>query len=91
MEKNCHFKIAKQNVNVSNRFNPNPVAIYKKTLEFDDRKRKHDLHVIWNAISYLIKTGCQWRMLPSDFPNWQLVYYYYSKWSDLEIFDLLLS
>jgi len=25
------------------------------------------------------------------FPKWQLVYYYYSKWSNLEIFDLLLS
>lgn len=63
----------------------------KKTLEFDDRKRKHDLRVIWNAINYLVKTGCQWRMLPLDFPKWQLVYYYYSKWSDLEVFDLLLS
>lgn len=30
-------------------------------------------------------------MLPSNFPNWQLVYYYYSKWSYLEQFDLLLS
>ena len=40
---------------------------------------------------YLIKTGCQWRMLPNDFPKWQLVYYYYRKWSDLEEFDLLFS
>lgn len=63
----------------------------KRTLEFDDRKRKHDLRIIWNALNYLVKTGCQWRMLPLDFPKWQLVYYYYSKWSDLEVFDLLLS
>ncbi|MDY0931913.1 transposase, partial [Chryseobacterium sp. CFBP8996] len=61
----------------------------KKALDFDDRKRKYDLIVIWNAISYLVKTGCQWRLLPYDFPKWQLVYYYYSKWSNLEIFDLL--
>jgi putative transposase len=39
----------------------------KKALDFDDRKRKYDLIVIWNAISYLVKTGCQWRLLPYDF------------------------
>ncbi|WP_235972993.1 IS5 family transposase [Flavobacterium undicola] len=56
-----------------------------------DRKRKHSLSLIWNAINYLIKIGCQWRMLPCNFPKWQLVYHYYSKWSDLEYFDLLFS
>ena len=63
----------------------------KKTLQLDERKRKHNLRCIWNAIHYLVKTGCQWRMLPLDFAKWQLVYYYYKKWSDLEQFDLLLS
>ncbi|TFF29699.1 IS5 family transposase [Mucilaginibacter psychrotolerans] len=63
----------------------------KKTLQLDDRRRKHDLRSIWNSIQYLLKTGCQWRMLPKDFAKWQLVYYYYKKWSDLEQFDLLLS
>jgi transposase len=63
----------------------------KKALQLDERKRKHSLRSIWNAIHYLLKTGCQWRMLPKDFANWQLVYYYYKKWADLEHFDLLLS
>ena len=63
----------------------------KKTLNFNERKRKYDLRVIWNAIMYLVKTGCQWRMLPNDFPKWELVYYYYSKWANAEDFDLLLS
>ena len=63
----------------------------KKTMNIQHRKRKHDLREIWNAIFYLVKTGCQWRMLPNDFPKWQLVYYYYRKWADLEEFDLLLS
>lgn len=39
----------------------------------------------------MLKTGCQWILLPHDFPKWELVYYYYSKWANLEIFDLLLS
>ena len=63
----------------------------KKTLNFNERKRKHDLRTIWNAIMYLVKTGCQWRMLPNDFPKWELIYYYYSKWASMEDFDLLLS
>nr|WP_315201630.1 transposase [uncultured Flavobacterium sp.] len=69
--------MTKQKKDVSNRFNRNPVAIYTKTLDLGNRKRKHSLRLIWNAINYLVKSGCQWRMLPSDFPKWQLVYYYY--------------
>lgn len=30
------------------------------------------------------------RLPVANYPNWQLVYYYYSKWSNLELFDLLL-
>lgn len=47
----------------------------------DNRKRKHSLREIWNAILFLLKTGCHWRMLPGDFPKWQLVYYYLNKWT----------
>ncbi|MBK9732271.1 MAG: transposase [Chitinophagaceae bacterium] len=32
-----------------------------------ERKRKHELKDIWNAIFYVVKTGCQWRMLPVEF------------------------
>ncbi len=46
----------------------------------DYRKRKHSLREIFNAIFYLLKTGCQWRLLPHSFPSWKLVYYYFSKW-----------
>jgi putative transposase len=42
----------------------------------DNRKRKHNMKEIFNAIFYLLKTGCQWRMLPTDFAPWNTVYYY---------------
>jgi putative transposase len=45
-----------------------------------ERKRKYDLQEIVNGILYLVKTGCQWRMLPADFPKWETVYYYFSSW-----------
>ncbi len=47
----------------------------------DKRKRRRSLKDVFDAIFYLLKTGCHWRMLPSDFPKWELVYYYYNKWS----------
>ena len=39
------------------------------------RKRKHPIREILNAIFYLLRTGCAWRMLPHDFPPWKTVYY----------------
>ncbi len=65
--------------------------VIKKILNLQARKRKYDLREIWNTIFYLVKTGCQWRMLPSHFAPWELVYYYYRKWSSLGEFDLLLN
>lgn len=35
---------------------------------------------ILNAIFYVVRTGCQWRNLPTDFPNYNSVYYYFRKW-----------
>ncbi|WP_321438722.1 transposase [uncultured Bacteroides sp.] len=64
--------------------------VIKKILKPQERKRKYDLRKIWNAIFYVVKTGCQWRMLPSDLPSWELIYYYYHKWSSLGEFNLLL-
>lgn len=77
--------------NYSTDITDNQWQFIKKSLNFDNRKRKHDLRTIWNAIMYLLKTGCQWRFLPNDFPKWQLVYYYYSKWANAEDYDLLLA
>jgi putative transposase len=35
---------------------------------------------IINAILYIVRTGCQWRMLPADFPNWSTVYGIFWQW-----------
>ena len=54
--------------------------VIKKFINTQERKRKHHLRDIVNAILYINKTGCQWRMLPSHFAPWQTVYYYFRKW-----------
>lgn len=44
------------------------------------RKRKHSLRVIVNALLYMVRTGCQWRNLPSSYPSWRAVNYYFEQW-----------
>ena len=58
--------------------------IIREDLEKAKRKtrpRKTDLYDIFCAVMYIVKGGIQWRMLPYDFPNWKLVYYYFTMWS----------
>jgi putative transposase len=44
------------------------------------RPRTTNMREVVNAIFYLLKTGCQWRMLPKEFPHWKTVNDYFSKW-----------
>ena len=44
------------------------------------RPLKWEMCLIINAIFYVVKSGCQWRMLPHDMPPWQTVYYHFRKW-----------
>ena len=44
--------------------------------------RKYTVESVFNAILYLIKTGCQWRMLPPHYPKWRTVYNHFRSWSD---------
>jgi putative transposase len=46
------------------------------------RKRTVNLREVVNAIFYRTKTGCQWRALPKDFPDWRHVWYYYDLWTE---------
>ena len=39
-----------------------------------------DLRRVVNAILYLNRTGCQWRLLPKDFPPWSTVHTWYRRW-----------
>ena len=44
------------------------------------RKRTVNIREVLNAIFYVLRTGCAWRMLPHDFPNWNTVYTYFRNW-----------
>ena len=45
------------------------------------RPRSTDLRAVLDGLMYLTRTGCQWRLLPHDFPYWGTVRYYFDKWT----------
>ncbi len=44
------------------------------------RPRRTNIREVINAIFYLLRAGCAWRLLPHDFPPWQTVYTYFRQW-----------
>jgi putative transposase len=48
---------------------------------------RHDKRDIVNAIFYLNKAGCHWRLLPKDFPPWQTVYDHWRRWNQRGVWE----
>ena len=44
------------------------------------RPRVHTLREILNAIFYIVRSGCAWRLLPHDFPPWKTIHHYFRTW-----------
>ena len=53
------------------------------------RPRQVELREIMNAIFYVLRTGCAWRLLPHDLPAWQTVYGYFRRWRDSGLWEQL--
>jgi transposase len=51
------------------------------------RPRKHDLRRVVDALLYVVKTGCQWRQLPTDFPPWKTVHEQFRRWRDAGVWE----
>jgi len=44
------------------------------------RPRRHPLRHILNAIFYVVRSGCAWRLLPREFLLWKTIFHYFRKW-----------
>jgi putative transposase len=44
------------------------------------RPRTHSTREVLNAVFYIVRGGCAWRLLPHDFPPWKTVYHYFRSW-----------
>lgn len=66
-----------------------PLLLAVLNLSKRGRPRQVDLREIVNAIRYVLRTGCAWRLLPHDFPAWQTVYGYFRRWRDSGVWEQL--
>jgi putative transposase len=55
---------------------------YVPTAKPGGRAATYPKREILNAIGYVARTGCAWRLLPHDFPPWPIVYHYFRRWRD---------
>ena len=56
------------------------IAPYVPAAKPGGRPEKYPKREILDAIFYILRGGCAWRLLPHDFPPWQIVYQYFWRW-----------
>lgn len=70
-------------------------SFIKRTIPMNNWTSKYDFFLVFDAILYIVRTGCQWRNLPKDYPVWQTVYYFFRMWSAVgefkEMLDILVE
>jgi transposase len=60
---------------------------YLTLMREDAPQREHALRDLFNAIRYVVKTGCPWRYLPNDLPPWTAVYQQARRWLAAGVFE----
>ena len=53
----------------------------------DAPQRDYSLRDVFNAVRYVVKTGCHWRYLPNDLPPWTVVYQQARRWFQAGVFE----
>jgi transposase len=60
---------------------------YLTLMREDAPEREYSLRDLFNAVRYVVKTGCQWRFLPHDLPAWTAVYQQARRWLQAGVFE----
>jgi transposase len=63
------------------------VAPYLALVPEASAQRRHDLRAVFDALRYVIRSGCPWRYLPHDFPPWAAVYQQAQRWINAGVFE----
>lgn len=64
-------------------------APYLALVREDAPQREHSLRAVFNALRYLVRSGCGWRMLPNDLPPWPAVHQQTQRWIKAGCFEAL--
>ena len=67
------------------------VMPYLVLMDEDAPQRAYPLREIFNALRYIVRAGCPWRMLPHDLPPWQAVYQQTQRWIKAGVFEALVD
>jgi len=66
------------------------VAPYLALVREDSPQRVHDLREVFEALTWIVRTGASWCMLPHDFPPWETVYQQTRRWLKAGIFEQMV-
>jgi len=67
------------------------VAAYLTLMDESAPQRKYELHEMFNALRWMARAGAAWRMLPTNFPPWELVYQQTQRWLAAGCFECMVS
>jgi transposase len=67
------------------------LAPYLALCKEDAGQRDYLLRDVFNALRYVVRTGCQWRYLPNDLPPWEVVYQQAQRWIRARCFETLVE
>ena len=63
------------------------VAPYLALVRTDAPQRTHDLREVYNALRWIVRAGAPWRLLPTNFPPWAIVYQQTQRWLAAGVFE----
>ena len=66
------------------------VVSYLTLIREDAGQRVHALRDVFDAVRWMVKAGCPWRMLPGDFPPWQAVEQQAKRWMEAGCFETMV-
>ena len=63
---------------------------YLTLMKEEARQREHPLRAVFNAMRYMVRAGCPWRMIPHDLPPWDIVYQQAQRWIKAGCFEAMV-
>lgn len=66
-------------------------APYLTLMNEDAPQRRYELREMFNALRWMARAGASWRMLPTNFPPWELVYQQTQRWLNAGCFEAMAS
>ena len=67
------------------------VVPYLVLMDEEAPQREYPLREMFNALRYVVRSGCAWRMLPHDLPPWEAVYQQMQRWINAQVFEAIVD